>query len=46
MSNKSKKIALFGLMIALAFVFSYLESFIPIGIGIPGIKLGLASTGR
>ena len=43
MSNKSKKIALFGLMIALAFVFSYLESFIPIGIGIPGIKLGLAN---
>ncbi|MDE7124398.1 MAG: Gx transporter family protein [Eubacterium sp.] len=43
MSNKSKKIALFGLMIALAFVFSYLDSLIPISIGIPGIKLGLAN---
>ncbi|MDE6125163.1 MAG: Gx transporter family protein [Eubacterium sp.] len=43
MSNKSKKIALFGLMIALAFVLSYLESLIPISIGIPGIKLGLAN---
>ena len=43
MSRKSKKVALFGLMTALAFVFSYLESLIPLNIGIPGIKLGLAN---
>lgn len=43
MSSKAWKTALFGLMTALAFVFSYLESLIPINIGIPGIKLGLAN---
>ncbi len=43
MSKKSKQIALFGLMTALAFVFSYFESLIPISIVIPGIKLGLAN---
>ncbi len=30
-------------MIALAFTFSYLESLLPINLGIPGIKLGLAN---
>lgn len=40
----TKKIALMGIMIALAFGFSYLETFIPLSaIGIPGIKLGLAN---
>lgn len=43
MNGKAKKTALFGLMIALAFVFSYLESLIPFNIGISGIKLGLAN---
>lgn len=43
MSRKSKRVALFGLMTALAFVFSYLESLVPLNIGIPGIKLGLAN---
>lgn len=43
MSNKAKKTALYGLMIALAFVFSYLESLIPFNIGIAGVKLGLAN---
>lgn len=42
-SNKVKKIALFGLMVALAFTFSYLESLIPFNFGIPGVKLGLAN---
>lgn len=40
---KSKKIALYGLFIALAFIFSYIESLIPIPFPVPGIKLGLAN---
>ena len=39
----TKKIAYLGLLIALAFVFSYIEFLIPINIGIPGAKLGLAN---
>ncbi len=42
-SKKSKNVALFGMMVALAFTFSYLESLIPFNIGIPGVKLGLAN---
>lgn len=38
-----KKAAYLGVFTALAMIFSYLESFIPISIGIPGIKLGLAN---
>lgn len=40
---KSSKVAQMGLMIALAFVLSYLESLLPIQLGIPGAKLGLAN---
>ena len=40
---KTKKIAYLGLLIALAFVFSYIEFLIPVNIGIPGAKLGLAN---
>ena len=40
---KTKKIAVFGVLIALAFVLSYIESLIPIPVPIPGIKLGLAN---
>lgn len=43
MNGKSKKVAFFALLVALAFVFSYLESLIPFHFGIPGIKLGLAN---
>lgn len=43
MNGKSKKVALFAMNVALAFVFSYLESLIPFNFGIPGIKLGLAN---
>lgn len=43
MSGKSYKAALFGLMTALAFVFSYLESLLPLNTGIPGVKIGLAN---
>ena len=39
-----RKTALYGLMVALAFVFSYLESLVPLPVGIPGVKLGLANT--
>lgn len=31
------------MLIALAFLFSYVETLIPISIGIPGVKLGLAN---
>lgn len=44
-NNKVKNIAFYGMMIALALVFSYLESFIPVNalIPIPGVKLGFAN---
>jgi heptaprenyl diphosphate synthase len=42
-NSKAKKIASFGIMVALAFTFSYFESLIPINFGIPGVKLGLAN---
>lgn len=35
--------AYFGLFTALALIFSYVETFIPFHIGIPGVKLGLAN---
>lgn len=38
---KTKKVALTGLLIALALILSYLESLIPLSFAIPGIKLGL-----
>lgn len=40
---KTKQIAYLGLLIALAFVFSYIELLIPVNLGIPGAKLGLAN---
>lgn len=44
MKRKSvMKLALFGMLIALAFVLSYVEYLIPINFGVPGIKLGLAN---
>lgn len=42
-SGKVKKIALFGMLVALAFTLSYFESLIPFNFGIPGVKLGLAN---
>lgn len=39
----TKKISGIGLMIALAFVLSYIESMMPINIGIPGIKVGFSN---
>lgn len=37
------KTAHYGMFVALAFVFSYIEALIPFSIGFPGIKLGLAN---
>ena len=37
------KVAFFGVFVALALIFSYVEMLIPIQIGIPGVKLGLAN---
>lgn len=36
-----KKTVIFGLMLALALILSYIESLLPLAVGIPGIKLGL-----
>lgn len=43
--NKIRNIAFYGMLIALALIFSYLESYIPVNalIPIPGVKLGLAN---
>ena len=38
-----RKVAIFGVFIALALIFSYVELLIPINFGIPGAKLGLAN---
>jgi len=37
------KVAYFGVFTALALIFSYIETLIPIHLGIPGVKLGLAN---
>lgn len=41
--SSAGKVALYGLLIALAFVFSYIEAMIPMPVPIPGVKLGLAN---
>ena len=38
---KAGKVALYGLLIALALVLSYLESLVPLSFAVPGIKMGL-----
>lgn len=40
---KSKNLATYGLLIALAFIFSYIESLFPMPFAVPGMKLGLAN---
>lgn len=42
-NSAAKKTAYYGMFVALAFVFSYIEVLIPFSIGIPGVKLGLAN---
>ena len=39
----AKRIAADGLFLALALVVSYIEVLIPIPVGIPGVKIGLAN---
>ncbi len=41
--SMTKRTAYMGMLTALAFVFSYIESLLPIHLGVPGIKLGLAN---
>lgn len=38
-----KKTALCGVMVALALIFSFIETFVPVPLAVPGIKLGLAN---
>lgn len=42
-SMTARRVALCGMMVALAFILSYVEHLIPFNFGIPGIKLGLAN---
>ena len=39
----SQNAAYYGLLVALAFIFSYIESLFPVYLGAPGVKLGLAN---
>ena len=43
MEKYNRKLALLGLFCAVAIIFGYVESLIPVFVGIPGIKLGLAN---
>ena len=38
-----RRVALCGMMVALAFILSYVEHLIPFNFGMPGVKLGLAN---
>lgn len=40
---ETRKIAQTGMLVAVAFVLSYVESLLPISLGIPGIKIGLSN---
>ena len=39
----ARDIALLGLLTAAALILSYVEAILPLGFGIPGVKLGLAN---
>ena len=41
--EKARKVALYGILIALAMVLCFVETLIPIPIPVPGVKLGLAN---
>lgn len=41
--ERARKTALYGILIALAMVMSFVESLIPIPMPVPGVKLGLAN---
>lgn len=38
---KTRKVALYGMLIALAMILSYVESLLPLNFAVPGIKMGL-----
>lgn len=40
-NTKTKKISLYGMLLALSMVLSYVEAMIPVNLGVPGVKLGL-----
>ena len=42
-NNISSRVAYGGILTALAMIFSYTETLIPLNFGVPGIKLGLAN---
>lgn len=42
-TSPASKVALAAMMAALALIFSYIEAILPIQVGIPGIKLGIAN---
>ena len=42
--NKARQVALMGILTAVMLVLGYVESLIPIGSAVPGIKLGLSNT--
>ncbi len=39
----TRKVAYFGVLLSLSLILGYVESLIPFGFGIPGVKLGLAN---
>lgn len=41
--GSTKRMVTYGMMISLAFLLSYIETLIPIHLGVPGVKLGLAN---
>lgn len=41
--NQAARVAYTGMLVALAFVLSYVEALIPISLGVPGVKMGLAN---
>lgn len=42
-NHSPARVAVYGLLLALAMVLSYVETLIPISLGVPGVKLGLAN---
>ncbi|MBQ3816942.1 MAG: Gx transporter family protein [Clostridia bacterium] len=40
----AKRISKYGLLACLCLIFGYIESFVPLAAGVPGIKLGLANS--
>lgn len=42
-NSTARRVALTGLLAALALIFSYVEALVPFNAGVPGIKLGLAN---